>query len=127
MRDRLTMEEIEQIKENGWIIFSTSKDNIPRAIIVLPSRVESDKIIISNIQMSKSIDNINNNPNCFINAYISSQKEKQIKITCTTEVYSDGELFNDIKEFEETNNLPEYAKVNSIIVANIKNIEVSDE
>ena len=92
----------------------------------MPSRVESDRIILSNIQMNKSIENVNGNSNCFINTYIKDQNDKQIKISCDAEVYNDGELYNEIKEFEETNNLPDDLKVHSIIVANIKNIEVSE-
>ena len=125
MRNRLTLEEIEEIKNNEWVILSTSKENIPHAIVVMPSRVESDKIILSNIQMNKSIENINNNPNCFIDAYIKNSDDKQIKIDCIAKVYNDGELYNEIKDYEETNNLPEDLKVRSIIVADIKNIEIS--
>lgn len=29
MRNRLTLEEIEQIKNNEWVILSTAKNNIP--------------------------------------------------------------------------------------------------
>ena len=126
MRNKLTMDEIEEIKNNEWVIFSTSKNNIPRAIVVMPSRVESDRIILSNIQMNKSIENVNGNSNCFINTYIKDQNDKQIKISCDAEVYNDGELYNEIKEFEETNNLPDDLKVHSIVVANIENIEVSE-
>ena len=126
MRNTLTIEEIEEIKNNEWVIFSTSKNNIPRAIVAMPSIVEPERIILSDIQMNKSIENINENSNCFINAYIKDQNDKQIKISCDAEVYNSGELYNEIKEFEETNNLPDDLKVHSIIVANIENIEVSE-
>lgn len=126
MKNKLTNEEIEEIKNNEWIIFSTSIDNYPRSIVVMPSRVESDRIIISNIQMNKTIENINNNSNCFINAYIKEKNDKQYKITCIAKEYRDGKLFKEIKEYEETNNLPEDLKVHSIIIADIENIEVSE-
>lgn len=126
MRNKLTIQEIEEIKNNEWVILSTSKDNIPRAIVVMSSRVESERIILSNIQMYKSIENITNNSNCFINVYIKDLNDKQIKIDCNAEIQSDGELFEEIKEYEETNNLPKDLKVNSIIVANINNVEVSE-
>lgn len=76
MRKELTIDEIEEIKNNEWVVFSTVNDvKEPHAIIVMPSRVEKDKIILSNIQMFQSIKNILNNPNCFIDVYL---KEKMI-------------------------------------------------
>ncbi len=127
MNKELTNEQIELIKNNEWIIFSTTDlDNNPRSIIVLVSRVEKNRIILCNIQMDKSFENLKQNPKCFINAYISSQNDIQIKLCCTAEIYNEGELYNEIKEYEETNNLPEDLKVRSIIVANIDNIEVSE-
>ena len=126
MRNRLTLEEINEIKNNEWVIFSTSKNNIPHSIIVMPSRIEEDKIILSNIQMNNSIENISNNPNCFIDVYIKNSNDKQIKIDCLAQVYNNGKLYDEIKEYEETNNLPEDLKVRSIIVAEIKKIEVSE-
>lgn len=127
MRKELTINEIEDIKNNEWVIFSTVNENSePRAIVVIPSKIEKDKIILSNIQMKKSINNIKINSNCFINAYIKEQNDKQIKIIGTGKVLENGELFNSIKQYEETNNLPEDLKVNSIIVVEINDIEISE-
>lgn len=39
-------------------------------------------------------------------------------------IYNNGNLYNEIKEYEEENNLPEELKVNAIIVANFENIEI---
>ena len=126
MKDKLLANEIEEIKNNEWVILSTSNNNLPRSIVVMPSRIESNKIILSNIQMNKTIENIKENPNCFINVYIKEKNDKQYKINCICEIFSNGDLFNEIKEYEETNNLPEELKVNQIIVANIKEIEISE-
>lgn len=127
MKAELTIKEIEEIKNNEWVIFSTASiDKEPRAIIVIPSRVEKDRIILSNIQMSKSIENILSNPKCFINVYIKEQKDKQIKIKGTVKVYDSGNLFEEIKEYEETNNLPEDLKVHSIINIEFDEIEITE-
>jgi len=127
MRKELTINEIEDIKNNEWVIFSTVNENSePRAIVVIPSKIEKDKIILSNIQMEKSIKNIKINSNCFINTYIKERNDKQIKIKGTGKILDKGELFNTIKQYEETNNLPEDLKVQSIIVIEFTNIEVTE-
>ena len=124
MKNNLSMEEIKEIKDNEWVVFSTSKDNIPHSIIVMPSRVESDKIILSSIQMVKSIENLKTNNKGFIGVYLKSKDDKQYKIDCICEILNEGELFNEIKNYEEENNLPEELKVNAIIIAYFEEIEV---
>lgn len=127
MRKELTINEIEEIKSNEWVIFSTvNNEKEPRAIVVMPSRVERDRIILSNIQMRKSIENILNNPKCFIDVYIKEQNDKQIKIKGIGKVYNSGELFETIKLYEETNNLPDDLKVHSIIDITFDNIEITE-
>lgn len=126
MKTELSLNEIEEIKNNEYVVLSTANNNIPRSIIVMPSRIGTNRIIFSNIQMNKTFENIKNNPNCFVNVYIKEKNDKQYKINCVCDIYSNGDLFKEIKEFEETNNLPEELKVNQIIVANIKNIEISE-
>lgn len=124
----LSIEQVESIKKNEWIIFSTAdKNNIPRSIVVQPSRVEAKRIILSNIQMEKSIKNITENSKCFINSYIKEENDKQIKINGKGKVLNSGDLYEEIKEYEETNNLPPELKVKSIIVIEIESVEVSQE
>lgn len=124
----LSIEQIESIKKNELVIFSTvGKNNIPRAIVVQPSRVETKRIILSNIQMEKSINNIIENNKCFINVYIKEKNDMQIKIDGIGKVFNSGDLYDEIKEYEETNNLPPELKVKSIIVIEIENVEVSEE
>jgi general stress protein 26 len=128
MSKELTSKQIDLILENEVIIFATSDlNNQPRAIIVQPSRVEKNRIILSNIQMSKSIENIKNNSKCFVNAYLKNDSDKQIKITGIANVFESGDLFDEIKEFEETNNLPDTLKVHSIIVIDYTDIEITKE
>ena len=49
MKKELLSSEIEEIKNNEYVVFSTTSNNIPHSIVVMPSRIESKRIIISNI------------------------------------------------------------------------------
>ena len=122
----LNEEQIKNIKFAEKVIFTTSdKNNQPRSIWVIPSRVESNQIIISNIQMSKTFNNLQSNNKAFINVLIPEQDDLQYKIECVTEINTSGNLFNEIKNFEESENLPLELKVNAIIICKIKNCEES--
>ena len=127
MNKELVEEQIEAIKNNEWLIFSTAdKNNNPHCIIVMPSLVEEKRIILSNIQMKKSIKNIKENNKCFIDVYIKEKNDKQIKINGTGKVLDSGDLFEDIKRYEETNNLPPELKVKSIIVVEIEEVNETE-
>ncbi len=119
----LNKEQIKTIKETNIVALgSSNKDNKPRIIYVMPSKIEADRIVISNIQMEKTINNIIENNQVFIN-FFSKDNEYQIKITGTATIQNNSKEFYEVKEFEETNNLPEDLKVNSIIVINIDSVE----
>lgn len=121
----LNDEQIKLIQKNGWIIFGTAdKNKQPHCVIVLPSKIEKERIILSNIQMKTSIKNLEENNKCFINVY-SKEDDIQIKINDCVTIEDSSQLYAEIKEYEETNNLPPELKVNSIIIVNIQNIEVS--
>ena len=123
----LTECQINNIKENEKIVFTTvSKLGQPRSIYVIPSRIESDKIILSNIQMKQSIQNILDNNKCFINVYFPEKDDLQYKIEGIAEIIESGNLFEEIKNFEETENLPPELKVHSIIIIKLLNIEESN-
>ena len=119
----LTLKQIENIKNAEKIIFTTSNNNQPRSIWVVPSRIESDKIILSNIQMNKSLINIKYNPKCFINVLLPDLDDLQYKIEGVGTILDSGELFEDIKNFEESENLPPELKVHSIIIIKITSFE----
>lgn len=56
---KLTDKQIKLIEKQSWVVLSTAnKDGQPHSIIVQPSKIESDKIILSNIQMKTSIKNL---------------------------------------------------------------------
>jgi len=127
MKRKLNLEEVELIKNNEWVILSTaSKDNIPHCIIVMPSLVEDNRIVISNIQMEETIRNVKENEKCFIDVYIKEENDKQIKINGIGKIFEDGELYNNIKEYEEKNNLPPELKVNSVIEIQITDVIITE-
>lgn len=122
----LNNKQMKNIKELSKVSFTTaSKNGQPRTIFVMPSKVLKNKIIISNIQMNKSIKNIKENPKCFINVYFPEKDDLQYKIEGTATVEDSGKLFKEIKTFEESENLPPELKVNSIIIVKIINVEES--
>lgn len=119
--------QMQNIRNAEKVIFTTSnKDNQPRSIWVIPSRVETNQIIISNIQMNKSLKNIQDNPKCFINVLIPEQDDLQYKIEGVAEVVEGGELFQEIKNYEETENLPADLKVNAILVVKLTSFQESN-
>lgn len=119
--------QIKNIQNAEKVIFTTSSSsNQPRSIWVVPSKIEKNRIVISNIQMGKSFENIKENPKCFINVLIPKQDDLQYKIEGIAKIYYKGRLFEDIKKYEETENLPPELKVNAIIVIELTSFEQSN-
>ncbi len=119
----LTQEQIKKIEATNIVALgSSNKLNEPRIIYVMPSKVEANRIVISNIQMKETIKNILENNKVFINFY-TNDNDCQIKISGIARVEDDTDEFFEVKNFEEENNLPEDLKVHSIIVVDIKSVE----
>ncbi len=119
--------QIKNIQNAEKVIFTTSSSsNQPRSIWVVPSKIEKNRIVISNIQMGKSFENIKENPKCFINVLIPEHDDLQYKIEGIAKIYYKGRLFEDIKKYEETENLPPELKVNAIIVIELTSFEQSN-
>lgn len=123
----LNNKQIENIKLAEKVIFSTAdKNNQPRSIWVIPSRIEKDRIILSNIQMGKTFENLKQNQKCFINVYVPDNDDLQYKIEGYATIDENSDLFKEIKDYEETENLPPELKVNSIVIVDIKSFEESN-
>ncbi len=119
----LSSKQIKIIEESNIVALGSVDNNgQPRIIYVMPSKIENTRIVISNIQMNKTIENIKNNKNVFIN-YYASDRELQIKINGVASIENNTPEFFDIKNFEESNNLSSNLKVKSIIIVNIKSVE----
>lgn len=126
----LNKQQIKNIEENKIVVFATlggKNNDQPRAVIVQPSRIEKDRIILSSIQMEKTIENVKKNKKCFIDVYMPEKDDLQYKLEGEAEVFSSGKLFEEIKHFEESENLPSESpdglKVHEIIVFHIKSFE----
>ncbi|MDR1008823.1 MAG: pyridoxamine 5'-phosphate oxidase family protein [Rickettsiales bacterium] len=99
----LAQQQIKFIEDNEKLILASADKGggKPRAIIVIPSLVESDSIVISNMQMQITSENIRANPNVFLASY-DKDFRKYMKISGTAQMFSDGELFNRVKALEAT-------------------------
>ncbi len=123
----LSESEIFDIKKAEKVMFVTSnKIGQPRAIWVIPSEINSDLIILSNIQMNQSFDNILENSKVFINVLLPEKNDLQYKITGVASIETNTNDFYRIKKFEESENLPPELKVRSIIKVKITNLEKSN-
>lgn len=117
---KLTAEQIHFMSENEWVVFATaSKTGKPRAAVVIPSRIEESRIILSNVQMRKSEQNVRENTQAFILSY---KNDTQVKISGTAEYLDSGDLFEKIKYFEKTRDID----AKGIIVIEIQNIEQTE-
>lgn len=115
-RKKFTPSQLQLLKQIDVLTFCTcSKAGIPHAIMVVPSRFFEDRIIIPMIQMQISRDNLQENKNCFLHAYLDKglADSVQIKIDGYAEVVKSGKLFNEIHDFEATR-LPEGLEVYSV-------------
>lgn len=117
----LTTEQIDFINANEWVIFATaSKSATPRAAIVIPSQVTKSQIILSNVQMGRSAQNAQENPQVFISSY---QDERQIKISGLATYFSQGDLFDTIQKLERARDI----EIQGVFVIDIQNIEETIE
>ncbi|MCL2737637.1 MAG: pyridoxamine 5'-phosphate oxidase family protein [Alphaproteobacteria bacterium] len=116
----LDQQQITFINENEWVVFATADMNAaPRAAVVMPSRVDAGRIIISDVQMTQSAENVKANPRVFVSSY---KGDTQIKISGAAEYRDSGSLFDEIKEFEKTRDVD----VKGIIIVTIEHIEQTD-
>ena len=121
---KLSEEQLENIKSVGTLMIATAgKDGKPHCTIVEPSRYYEDKIIIPIVQMEISKKNIEENENIFIHVFKEDENDPewsiQYKMNCIAKIETAGQLFEEIKHYEETEVLPEGLYVNGIIIASI--------
>ena len=124
----LTNEQVEILKKIDVCMLATaSAKGVPHCTMVEPSRFERGRIILPVIQMVVSKQNVAENPNVFLHFYEVNPSDPlnstQYKISATATLETKGELFEEIKHFEETERLPEGLKVSGIIVAKLLKME----
>ncbi len=120
----LTDEQIRFINENEVITFATSSlDGTPRNVYVCPSMISYDKIIISDVKMVKSCQNIKNNPKVFITS-INKDYSKWLKISGIAKYEVDGEMFDNIYDLEMSRG---YKPKAVIVVENIEIEEIEEQ
>ena len=125
---KLNKTQFENIKNIGMcMLASASKDGTPHCTIVTPSRYYEDKIIIPIIQMEVSKNNILENNKIFIHIFKEDKDDPeqsiQYKLNCSAKIETTGELFQEIKTYEENEVLPEGFYVNGIVIANILDLK----
>jgi len=119
----LSQKQIDFINDNEWLIIATADmSGQPRACVVIPSRVEAGRLILSDVQMGKTNKNIQSNPKIFISSYDKGMN-KALKLTGIAEYIAAGALFDEIRAFEATRNVD----VKAIITVSINGAEETSE
>lgn len=121
---RLSNEQLDNIKSVGIIMLATaSKSGQPHCTIVEPSRYYEDKIVIPIVQMEISKKNIEENEQIFIHVFKKDKNDPELdiqyKINAKARIETSGDLFEEVKSYEETEVLPEGFYVNGIIIASL--------
>ena len=115
---KLTTEQIQFMRDNGPVIFTTSSDDQPRACIVQTNGIYDNSIIIDDVQMGKTAQNVKTNKKVSV---LSSAPDysRWLKISGIAEYLTDGELVKERKEKANPKYLPK-------AVIQIKITEVED-
>lgn len=96
----LSTEQIDFINKNEVLYFATaSKDSVPRVIPVVPTIVNSFEIILADMQMSISNQNVKDNKNVFLYS-IDSDMNKNLKISGMAEYFTSGKYFDEVVRLE---------------------------
>lgn len=119
----LTGEQIEFLTANENVILATCAQNQPRAIMVMPSLISAEQMILSNIQMEVSDKNIKANPNVFLVSY-NRDCSKWLKISGEAAVCAEGHLFEKVKKLEKERC---GLDVREIIVVTYKSVQSGEE
>jgi uncharacterized pyridoxamine 5'-phosphate oxidase family protein len=97
---KLTQSQIAFINENECVILATAgKDAKPRAAVIMPSRIEAGRIILSDVQMGKTAENIKSNAPVFLSSY-NKDMSRWLKIEGRAKYIEGGPLFEEIRGFE---------------------------
>ena len=121
---KLNETQLNNIKEVGTLMLATaSKEGKPHCTIVEPSKYFEDRIIIPIVQMEVSKQNMLENNQVFIHVFKEDKNDPewsiQYKLDCTATIKTSGELFEEVKHYEETEVLPEGFYVSGIVIATI--------
>lgn len=81
----------DAFKEGEEIVLATSKDNIPRAIVVTSLGFLDDKLLIGICQMNRSFENLKENNNVSI---VAMKDKNYYMIQGKTELFSSGKYFD---------------------------------
>ena len=128
LKNTLTQAQLNEIKNIGVCMFVTaSKDGKPHCTIVEPSKFFDNEIVIPIVQMVTSVNNVKENENVFL--HFTKENEEyygdstQFKIDAVAKIEKKGKMFDEVKQYEEVERLPEGWTVKGIVRAKIVKVE----
>jgi len=119
----LSDKQIKRYTKQNAAFFSTSsiKGQL-RSIFVCPSKIEKDRIIISDMNMEITSQNLEKNDKVFM-AFFNNDFTHSLKISGTAKYYNDGVIFDEMVMLEKNHGY----NIKGIIVVNIDEIKEENE
>ncbi|MCL2228579.1 MAG: pyridoxamine 5'-phosphate oxidase family protein [Firmicutes bacterium] len=116
----LTKKQINFIMGAKFCVLATSdKNGNPRACVVLPAGANGNKVVIADVQMGKTRENILANKNVFVSFY-DNEINGCIKCEGTATYANKGELFETVK-----NDLAEELAKDGLVVKGVVEVTIS--
>lgn len=113
----MTIEEIKEIIEENPGALATSNSNVPHVIGVAFIKIKDNKIIITDIDLEETIENIKKNSN--VSLAVWDEEWEGYEIKGKAEYVQAGDYFDFVKSLEEN----EDEQVKGAIIISPENIK----
>lgn len=110
-------EEVKYIIEENPLAVSTVRDGKPHNAVVAFAKIKDDKIVITANYLTKTLENLKNNPE--VSIVVWDEDWAGYRITGMAKFYDSGEWYDYVKSLEENEDEP----CKGAVVVDVGNVE----